>query len=469
MRVRLRSGTADRKLFFATLVLWLAIMALYWPRALSFADEVAYVGQAKLLIAGRLQATRLDPGIWVPGPHGLVNKYPLLWSCLIAPLVACWPPVVFAAGVAAALSLALVTARVLSGWGRRPLWALIVLAHPTLIILARTAMADVFLSALGLWAWASLRRSHAPVITLLFALLSCTKPVGAVVAGCLLAGEALRVFWMRRRAQKAPLRALVYAALGTLFGLAVTLLMTFVATSGLRSGYQIAQPASQAFFSAEYVPHHFVVYATTLLLCPPLLLLGLTPLWRRREFGAVLVVSGLCALMSAYFFVDRGQGFLETLVLSQRLILPAVSFLLVGYADGLSASVERWPRLCTASTLALLACPLAVALGVSSRHQDWQRPMVRALAAAAPLADRAGHALSLTEESFKAGLLYAGSTSVFEAGTTRAKVVLCSTRSWSHRSRVLDTSCKFEGYRSAVSLDGFEVLVPTSSAATPQR
>jgi len=80
-----------------------------------------------------------------------------------------------------------------------------------------------------------------------------------------------------------------------------------------------------------------------LLLCPPLLIAGVLPFWRRRDFAAVFAIGGTIAMFSIYFFADWGIGFFDSLVLSRRLIMPAVAFLLVGYADLLAQLFARLP------------------------------------------------------------------------------------------------------------------------------
>ena len=447
------------------IALWLALLIAFWPGALSFADEVGYVGQAKLLLRGQLRPTPLDPGIWIGAPDGtLVGKYPLLPALLLAPLFWLWPRAVFALSVLSAIALSWGAYRLLARWGRRPEWALLVLAHPSVAILARTAMMDVLLSALTVAAWVALRGGTRAAIALAFAALASCKPIGLAIAGALLVGELVRSRWRRGAEGGEPdaTRELTWGALGWLLGAVVTAVLTFAATSSARMGYQLAQPEGLPFFAPAYVPQHGWLYLQGLLLCPPLLALGALPLWRRREYGALLAVVGLVAAMSAYFFADRGARWAETLVLGQRLILPAVSLLLIGYADGLAAWVEPWlerrPRLRSAASAALIAAPLAVALATSLQHQRWQAPMVHALAAAAPIADRAGGELALTIEAYKAGLLYPGRTRAFAPYAHRSPVVLCSAQSWSHRSARTPLSCTYPTYRREARVATFEVL-----------
>src|SRR5262245_44436429 len=56
---------------------WIVIMVALWPLATSFGDEVGYVGEARLLLSGRLKPVDGDVGVWEQGrnPAG-VAKYP---------------------------------------------------------------------------------------------------------------------------------------------------------------------------------------------------------------------------------------------------------------------------------------------------------------------------------------------------------------------------------------------------------
>ena len=442
-----------------TVSLWVAVFVATWPVALSFADEVGYVGQAKLLLRGQLVPAAWDPGMWAYGPSGPVSRYPLTLPLLIAPWLAITPRAAFALGVLAAGAMTYWASRLLQSWGRSPTWAVVLLAHPALVIVARTIMADVVFSACTIGAWLALRRKHTWLCVLGFALLCCIKPTGGVVAGALLVGETIRM-QLQPSTQRA-FSSLAPAALGGTLGVLTLLGMNILTTGSWRFGYSLAQAADVPTFGLRYLTHNLRSYAPALLLCPPLLVLGAVPLWRRRELGALCAIAALSGLMACYFFVDWGSTWLESLVLAPRLLLPVVSLLLIGYADliaGLAGRFEQRARLC--------ACVVAVAsaVGISLAHRRWQEPMARALASASQLADRDGaQRLALTQAALKQGLLYAGQTLLFDATTPNAAVVLCSTTTASHRLAKQHLPCSYPGYRVAATGDGYAVLVRSSS------
>ena len=164
--------------------------------------------------------------------------------------------------------------------------------------------------------------------------------------------------------------------------------------------------------------------------------------------------------MSVYFFVDTAPGWFESLVLSQRLILPVVAFLLIGYADLLASLGDRIHLKASIATPVLAALALVVAGTIGVQHLRWQRPMAQALDAATTATAAAGTAeLALTYEASKVGLLYPGPLRRFVPGGIPSPVVLCGRDSASYRRADLRGTCDFPGYRTLRSINGFDILV----------
>lgn len=441
-------------------MLWLAVQVAMWPAALSFGDEIGYLGQAKILLSGRIVPEPADPGIWLLGPKGLTGRYPLSFPLLIAPLIAMTPRAVFLAGVVPALALAWWASRVLKSWGRAPVWGAILLAHPTIVLIARTAMTDVLFSACAVGSWLALRRGRPAITLLAFFALTCIKPHGFLLGGALIAGEALRALPSIRRGARSEWLRLAIPSIGVVAGSLLLLGFNLLNTGSLRGGYELELPPGISQFSLRNLPHNAWSFAQGLLLAPPLLVLGIVPLWKRREYGVVACVLGLGGLMSMYWFVDWGRNALETMVLAPRLILPVVSMLLVGYADLLAGVSLRRPISARLAGVAVASVVLLAASAISAVHARWQRPAAAGLAAAAAVAARTPRReLALTPAARKAGLLYDGSTVNFDPKDRRASVVLCSTVSDSHRLDKTHFDCEYPGYRVATQAGGFKVLV----------
>jgi hypothetical protein len=154
------------------------------------------------------------------------------------------------------------------------------------------------------------------------------------------------------------------------------------------------------------------------------------------------------------------------MVLSPRLILPVVAFLLVGYGALLDELARRFlgarafddaGRARPWLGIVLVALPVVVCAGVSARHASFQAPMGRALAIASGVADARGHELGLTENASKVGVLYHGRTTMYDE-TNRPAVVLCNEGSGSHRFGGDHQSCALAGYHEIGREAGLVVL-----------
>jgi hypothetical protein len=465
----------DDVLFYVGVALWVALMLLTWPRALSFGDEVGYVGRAKLLLAGHLDYVPGSPGVWVSTPHGTLSQYPLLPSLLILPFVAVWPRASFAVAMLAAVVLAATARAILKSWGRSPLWALLVLGHPAVVILARTDMADLPQATMTVAAWWALRRGRAFATVAWLALLMSIKVTGVVLAAGVVASEAAASARALRARDPATWRRLGWGAAGGVAGGALLLALNHLSSGRFGFVYDHSNLSTPVSFWYTYVPAHGPMHLATLLLDPPLLFLGAWAYWKRRELGPVLLSAGYVALMSAYFFIDTGVNAAETLVLSTRLILPAVAFLLIGYgawlddllgrarrrADATPADAVATPAIAPrAVAVAVFALPLAVATGISVRHVRFQKNMGIVRSVASAVAEAHGEpTLGVTENAWKAGLMHEGPTTLFDPTRSHPVAVFCSEVSASHRQSAPPTSCAIPGYHAVDSRGGFFALV----------
>ena len=450
----------DKTLFLVGVLVWLGVFALTWPLAFSFGDEVGYIGEARLLMQGRVHPVPDDPGIWhkrSDGPYALIPKYPLFLSVVLVPFVAISPPMVFLLGVLGAIALALMAGRILESWGHSRLWGLVVLMDPTVVLLSRTVMADVGLAFLGLGTWYFLRR-RAVWPTVLFAVATIAiKTTGIVTVAALLAGQSLVLYRERRRIAEV-VRGVRPLLMGIAVGGAIVIGLNLVSNGTIHSSYN--ESASDAF-GLRFLRTSGVAHLKSLLLCPPLLFVGVLPFWRRRDWAALLVIGISTVMMSVYFFVDWGVGFIDTVVLSRRLLMPAIAFLLVGYAEILARLFERFSRWRFGHVAAVMV-PALLALGVGLKHRQWQIPAHRALERAEAWAEKTGEKeLGLTAYAFKVGLLFPGRTTFVEGDRRKSNLVLCHAAGGSYR--IVDNfrySCTLPGYRVVQEFadDGYYIL-----------
>jgi hypothetical protein len=212
-------------------------------------------------------------------------------------------------------------------------------------------------------------------------------------------------------------------------------------------------------FWPKYFRSTAPLHASSVLLNPPLLIAGLLTFIHRRMFGPLFMILGLGTMMCFYFFVDYTSTWVETVVLSQRLILPAVAFLLVGYAAVLAGLAARL-RVTSAATLILTIAPALLAFKIGGIHHRWQVPMDAARSAATQAAQALGSPeLGLTENATKAGLLYPGPTRLVKTDSiTKPAVILCATRGMSYRQPTGGEHCQFPGYESRNVADGYVLL-----------
>jgi hypothetical protein len=459
-------GWSGQPALLAGLGAWLLVMVVYWPAGLSFGDDVGYLGEAKLMLEGRVLPRFDDVGYWVRTAHGSFPKFPIFVSLLMAPLVAITPRAVFGLGIAAAIALAWIASRILKSWGSNPAWALLLVAHPTVSILSRAAMADVPLSAFALGAWWAMRQHRRAATILLLMALSATKATGFVVGLFLAAGELLRLLPdLRARSREAWSRVGTIAA-GLVAGLALIVTTNEISAGGPGFAYDLSFLKTPPFWFTNF-PHTAPAQLRTFLLLPPFLILGAIPFWRRREWGPLCLIFGFGAMMCFYFFVDFGTTGLETLILAPRLVLPIVSFLLVGYADLLATLARRFvPSSERSIALALIAVTVAVTWIVDVRHHRWQLPMADALRAAIEATTELHtRQLGMTPEAAKSGVLFPGSTVFVDRDHPTTAVILCSVRSASYRLPTDSThSCEWPGYREYRRVGDYQVLVRQAPA-----
>jgi hypothetical protein len=371
--------------------------------------------------------------------------------------VAVWPRAAFVVGVAAALILLWLAARILASWGSDPAAALLILAHPTMVLMARTASVDVPFAALVLGTWWCFRNDRWGPTIACCAGLFAIKAIGLMIAATLLGGELLRRLPALRRRERPALQALVTAFVGSALGLVTVVACNQLSTGRSWFGYDFTgiRPFSPGYLGTT-APRHLV----HLLLLPPLLVVGAIPFWRRRELGPLAVIFVFGAAMCAYFFVDRGNTWIESLILAPRLLLPVVAFLLVGYADILARLFAR-RSMKAALRVLLVGVVGTAALSIGIRHQSWQRPAGQAVAAAERIARASGiHELGVLPEAEKAGILFSGATRTADPAHPTGELLLCSGHGSSHRAPLPPgtLSCDLPGYAAVYQADDFAVL-----------
>jgi len=317
-------------------------------------------------------------------------------------------------------------------------------------------MVDVPLAAATVIAWLALGRGGMGFKAAAFATLVLLKPTGLVVGAGLILGEFLaRVTGANPQPRWRMVRELAPAAAGAAVGLAVHLALNRAATGAL----QFAYAHSPMGFTWSNLPRTGMAHLKTLAFLPPGLALGAFPLWRRREYGALLAAGFLIVTMSFFTFVDSGRTAFETLVVAPRIILPAFVLLFVGWIDLIAGGVEAIiPRKIVPWTIA--ASLLIATIATGAVLQPRERGRREALAAAeTALRDRHGRFLGLGDAAFEAGLLAEAPVVWAAPGALAADVVLCADETESLRAAERSHSCELPGYGMLSRVGSYRVLV----------
>lgn len=127
-------------------------------------------------------------------------------------------------------------------------------------------------------------------------------------------------------------------------------------------------------FSLSYAPHNLIFYLTALGLVYPLTFLGF--LYNRLLERLIIIV--LFSTHCAYFFTDHGRTFGESIVLGQRLLLPLVTLLLLGYAEALEHLRQRLGTVVPGMFFLVI---IAAVLFVGARAGRYQNSIAQSAAA----------------------------------------------------------------------------------------
>lgn len=348
---------------------YMLVFALYYPPLSAIEDEVGFVNQAIVWSKGAIsaEAAGYDTMLDFIDIKGRVMS----WrnpgrSLIILPFVAVWGiRSTFVTGALIHLAITLVAAFVHKTLGQSPLWAILVLCHPTLSIYSRTIMGD---SPAGLFVLASV-------------LIILSRPKPGFLAGTLLGlGAVMRyhvviilpflgaALWGDPTIERPKLESLKCMAAGS----------TVAALLGLYNlGLygSVWGAAARGYFSWRFLLTHIVFYSFALLLIWPGMFAALLLDRSRISLLTRFVCFPVVLLFSFYYFHDRGSWWGEDVVLGQRLIQCVLPVCVVAYASVLSRTAVPWlRRLVRAPDLAAAGVPIVLLLFAQGyafrKHQD---------------------------------------------------------------------------------------------------
>jgi hypothetical protein len=382
------SPTSVRRAWAVLAALMLGYAALfvaYYPPIAGVEDEVGFINQALVWSRGAVTA---EGAGWPCGLadfmeyHGrhVPTRHPGRSLVALPFLAVGGVTATFASGLLLHLAMTAAGGALLARLGRSPLWAALVLFHPTLALYSRTVMADGPAGA-GLLLAALAVVSDAPVAAGLAVGLAAAMRHHSALALPIVAGS-----FVYPRAPACPVadsrrwpRATVCVLAGGAVGSA--LVAYNLAVYGT-----LTEPftARRGVFAASFVIPHLTFYAAALMVIwPGMLLAPLLDRSRLRWLVRGVIVVFLGPLLF-YYFHDRADRWIETAVLGQRLIQVALPLWVVSYAgvvDDLVATPLR-RRLGTATFrgLTTLTCVglLAATALLFARHQAHLRVLRQA-------------------------------------------------------------------------------------------
>jgi hypothetical protein len=332
------------KAWVALLVLMLAYTALFaaeYPPISGIEDETGFLNQALVWSRGAVSAEGAGfahglPDFIAVNGRRLPARHPGRSLVALPFLVLGGTRATFASGLLLHLLTTATAGLLLEKLGRSPLWAVLVLFHPTLALYSRTIMADgaagcgLLLAGLGIVCGAPVRAGVAVGV-------AAAMRYHAALALPLVAASF--VFPRTERSSR-PWRD---AALCLLGGAAVGCVL---ATYNVAVYGTLNEPFTRerGYFSPAFVLLNTLFYGTVLLLIwPGMLIAPMLDTSRLRWFVRGSVVLFLGPLLF-YYFHDVAAGWLETLVVGQRLIQIALPLWIVSYACVLTDMLAA-PRL----------------------------------------------------------------------------------------------------------------------------
>lgn len=336
------SDKAGWALLAAALLVYALSFAWFYPPLAGVEDEAGFINQAFVWSKGALTAegvglARLPDFVPVPG-QGQVSWRNPGRSLTLLPLVGAgldrW---IFATGAVIHGATVLIAAFVLRFSGASPLWAILLLCHPTLALYSRTVVADGLggLFVLGAVGAALARSRWAWSVGALLGLAVISRYQAAVVVPFVLVA-----LWHHRGMRRALEAAASFGVLAlALVGYNEFLYARWLGPAGMSVGGAIVGAPTPELFALQNIWIQLPFYTLALLVLWPGQLLALAaPVGPLRSYACAVGLPVL-ALMSAYFFRDRGAGFLQDLVLGQRLLLIALPVWIVCYGVALQRLV----------------------------------------------------------------------------------------------------------------------------------
>lgn len=304
---------------------YLALFIAFYPPTHGIEDEVGYLNQTIVWSRGAISAE--GAGFDHLHEFASLQGRQVCWrnpgrSAWILPFYAVGGlHAVFLSGAVIHLLLTLTTGLTFARLGHSPLFAALVLCHPTLAIYSRTVMADSAAAlglGLALLAFVSMSRPG----------LACGLAVGMAACMRYQAGLALPFLALALLGARGSQRPMRRAAACVLAGGAIGLgLMGYNwVLYGNLTGW-----VNQGSFALHFIPRNLAFYAAALAAIWPLMLFSMLLDRSLARWANRAICLPLFALMLAWHAFDQHSSWLYTLVIGQRYLIPVLPAWIVAY------------------------------------------------------------------------------------------------------------------------------------------
>lgn len=357
-------------LLFCLVLGYSCLFAFYYPTTHGIEDEAGFMNQA--LIWSKGSTSTEGAGLGELYDTILVNGHHVSWrnpgrSLLILPFFLIGGmQAAFASGAMIHIAICLVGALILVRLGASPLYASLLLCHPTLAIYSRTIMGDAPAALCVLLVFYAIVGTRRPGLWAGLALaLGTVMRMHSVVALPFVAA-ALFLSLPRESKWREAIACSVTGMTGVLAMTAYNLVMldSFVA------------PFSPSF-NATFAPSNLTFYVAALTCVWPVMILAPLVVRSSVRWYVVALCIPLLTLLCFYYWFDKGPTVAETVVLGQRLLQPVIPVWIVAYAVATNDSVvsrlrglvsDRFIVAGLAVAGVLLLCGVAVAFRAHQAH-----------------------------------------------------------------------------------------------------
>jgi hypothetical protein len=333
-KVRSVSGVRVQwTLLLLCIVGYLLLFAIYYPPISAIEDEVGFVNQAIVWSRGSISAE--SAGYTTMLDFVKINGRSVPWrnpgrSLIILPfIVAGGVRSVFITGALIHIAITLVAALIHQTLGQSPLWALLLLYHPTLGVYSRTIMGDAPAALCLLLCVFVILRSLSPGFAagLLLGVGALMRYHVLVVLPFLAAALWFDAFLPHPRLESLK------------FGLSGTAIAVTIGLYNLRLYGSVFGVTEQGYFSARFFLPNLLFYSAALLTIWPGMLAA--PLFNYNSISRLAQATcfPILFLFALYYFHDRGSSWLENIILGQRLIQCILPIWIVTYSCAISRTV----------------------------------------------------------------------------------------------------------------------------------